>query len=632
MLSGEELYSLATDYLRLTTYFFHPIQQCAQQIYHTALPLSPVSSQLHSVHQRRVADDRICRVDAFLGAPRKWGLLLTTIDVRPTQLTCITTFAQRIVVASEDIVKIYNAITFILEQCLRAPHPITKIQDSGDGSILYLAHSHSVTSWDIQTGGFIDTFTTRSEINDMVVSPTGGHIACGLSDDSVVFWDIQTKEENGFGNSQPLVTIRWLSPTELVVATQSTVHIVDTPTGETSDDFRLSGIVWGMVILSGSEFLVGCLGRNAGEVWTISYCKQPPREEHAAWTWVGQSPRHHTVVPVRGLYPAALGQPVACPMGGNNQIVCITPPRGIQVFGTSTVSTRSPSILNVAKSVAVSLRRNLVVQTEDSVLIFSVEVLTSEDTQDDAHPSQIYPLGEKHVVCLQPNRQLTVLELKTLRELLPSSLGSSLANRLAHASYGRGLVAEFGAPVVMRAWQTGAPLPRWAPAAEEDALLGGLSPNCTQIATVHDLPQREIRVKDVTDGTVLANLPLEDGIGTGVIYDLTFDSETRFFLSVDGPECNFRIPYNIIASPSGQYSHTIAKGEPMPLPKSRATSPYTLDANCEWVIDPQSRRICWIPPDTIRRGNGGHYWTGLSLVMLGEDGVVRKLTFKAPGR
>jgi hypothetical protein len=41
-------YDLATDCLRLSMHFFHPIQQCAQQVYHTALPLSPTSSLLRN--------------------------------------------------------------------------------------------------------------------------------------------------------------------------------------------------------------------------------------------------------------------------------------------------------------------------------------------------------------------------------------------------------------------------------------------------------------------------------------------------------------------------------------------------------------------------------------------------------
>jgi acyl-homoserine lactone acylase PvdQ len=85
-----------------------------------------------------------------------------------------------------------------------------------------------------------------------------------------------------------------------------------------------------------------------------------------------------------------------------------------------------------------------------------------------------------------------------------------------------------------------------------------------------------------------------------------------------------------VASPSECYSHMIIKGEPVPMTEPREIAPYALDAKCEWVVDAESRKICWIPPGNIPRGNGGHFWVGLSLVMVGDDGVVRKLSFKEP--
>jgi WD40 repeat protein len=88
--------------------------------------------------------------------------------------------------------------------------------------------------WDVQTGGLTHTFTARSEINDIAVSRTGDHIACGSSDGSITFWSTHTKEEGeGFGNGQPVVAIFWLSPCQLVVATQGTVYTHDIDDGET---------------------------------------------------------------------------------------------------------------------------------------------------------------------------------------------------------------------------------------------------------------------------------------------------------------------------------------------------------------------------------------------------------------
>ena len=74
----------------------------------------------------------------------------------------------------------------------------------------------------------------------------------------------------------------------------------------------------------------------------------------------------------------------------------------------------------------------------------------------------------------------------------------------------------------------------------------------------------------------------------------------------------------------------ITRGEPVPLLEPRVKPPYSLDANCEWVLDGESGKICWMTPGNLRRGDGGHFWAGLSLVMVGDDGVVRKVTFKEP--
>jgi hypothetical protein len=271
------------DCLRLSMHFFHPIQQCAQQIYYTALPLSPTSSQLRKSYLQSITDDQLSHVTAFSGAPDTWGLLLRTIDIRSGRLTHIATFAQRIIAVCEDIVNIYNAVTFGLQQSLCTPETVTKIQGSPDGSILFFAHSHSVTMWDVQTGGLAHTFTTQSKITDIAVSITGDYIACSSSDGSISFWDVNTKEEGKcFEAGQLVVTIHWLSPLELVVATQRAVFIHSVRIGKTLDthkpldtrkpldtgSFSIPGHVWGMVKRPlGGGVLVGASrsGKGAGQ-------------------------------------------------------------------------------------------------------------------------------------------------------------------------------------------------------------------------------------------------------------------------------------------------------------------------------------------------------------------------------
>ena len=571
---------------------------------------------------------------AFSGAPDSWGLLLRTISIRPKQFTCIVTSFQQIIAACEDTVYIYDAVTFVLQQSLYAPEKVTKIQVTPDRSILFFIHFSSVSMWDMQTGGLIHTFTTKSKINDTAVSTMGDYIACGLSDGSVTFWNIHTKKGGEFGNGQPVVAIYWFSPKELVVVTQDSVYIFNIIIFHTSNSLSIPGCMWA-IYLGNGRFLVGTSLPGVNQELSCSLeviSHQHLCVENKPLIYLGRLTQTHQ----ERQPPTYLGQ-LTHPTRVGNEIVCITSPSGVQLFDTTSNSwTKNPPLLDAATSVAVSLNRNLVVQTKDSIQIFSTDVLTSDETRKFEHLSHVYPLGKKHIICvLHPSKHLALFELESLQELDPggstSRLGSLFVDHppSVHASLNCGLVAEFGISAVMQAWQSCTPLD-WREGAE-DAVFGGMSPRRTRIVTVYGPPRWELRLKDAKDGTVLAKLSLEDGgLGTGEVYDLTFDSETRLYLKIDAPEWHLQIPYDLTASPSGRYSHTITQGEPVPLSEPRARPPYSLDANCEWVVDAKSRKICWISPGNVRRGNGGHFWAGLSLVMVGDDGVARKLTFREP--
>jgi len=624
------LHHLATDCLRLSMHFFHPIQQCAQQVYHTAVPLLPTSSHLQKYCLQSIIDNQLSLVTTFSGAPDTWGLLLRTIDVRPRQLTSITTSAQGILAACGDVLNIYDPVTFVLCQSLHTPETVTKIQSSPDGTILFFAHSFSITMWDVQTGGLIHTFTVQSKISDIAASTTGNHIACGSSDGSVTFWDIHTRESKGksFGNGQPVVTICWISSLKLAVATQSSLYMHNIASNEVSYAFPMQGQVWGMVcfvdkVTNKEEILVGTSSLDTG-VGQRSF--EISKYRRALWSSTRSQPLTHH---------GGLSQPVLV----GEEIVCIVKPAGVQSFNVRSCNlTNNPPLLDAATSVAVSLNRNLVAQTKDSIQIFSLDVLTSSKARNQVHTSHVYPLDENHIVCIiQPTRSLTILKLETLQTLCPedktSPIRSLLIDQLpsTHSPFSHGPIAEFGVSAVMEAWESGTPLPKWTESANEDGPLNGLSPKHTHIISVYDPPRRELSVKDAKDGTILAKLPLDDDMAAGEVYALTFNSETRFYLKIDRPGQHIQIPYRITKSPSGSYSHTITRGKPLPLLEPRKTLPYTLDVNFEWVLDAESRKVCWVPPGNVRRGSGGHFWVGLSLVMVGDDGVVRKVSFKEQG-
>jgi hypothetical protein len=633
----------------MSMHFFHPIQQSAQQIYHTALPLSPTSSHLQKYYLQSVTDDKLPHVTTFIGAPSTWGLLLRTIDVRPRELTCITTSGQRIIAACGDVVTIYDAVTGVLQQSLSPAGVVTKIQASPDGSTLFFAHSTSVTMWDVQTGGLIHTFTTQPKVNDIAVSTSGDHIACGSSDGSVRFWNIRTKEEGKrCENGEPVVTICWLSPQKFAVATENSIYIRGITTGETLDTLYIPDLVWGMVYFRDKdECLVGTSSSQPDSnkdpelysLETISNRRPEPLERRQSTVDRGRLVRRKLC---RGKQSPTHPGRLTCPTIVGNGVVCIASPSGVQSFDISSYDwTNNPPLLGTAVSVAVSLNRNLVAQTKHSIQIFSTDVLTSVEARSDTRVSHVYPLGENHIICvLQPTKHIAVLESETLRELnrddgtLPFRPLSTNESNHVHELCPLGLPIKFDISVALRAWQLDVPLPEWTEVAEEHTprVLYGTSPARTRVATVYSSALRELWVNDTEHGAALAMLLLEDDDSrSGEVYDLIFDeSETRFYLKVDGPEQHVQIPYDITPSPLGQFSHTITKGGSMPLPEPRAPPPYTLDANCEWVLDTQSRKICWISPGNLRRGNGGHFWVGTSLVMVGDDGIVRKVSFSEP--
>ena len=635
---GFNLDARTADCLRFSMQFFYPIQQCAQQVYHTALPLSPTLSYLHKSYLQSATDNHLSCVAAFSGAPDTWGSLLRAISVRQMQLTCIATFVHGIVAVCNNVVNIYGAVTGVLQQSICAPDTVTNIQGSSDGSILFFAHTSSVTMWDVQTGGLIHTFITHSRTSDIAVSTTGEHIACGSSDGSITFWNIHSKKEGkSFGNGQLVVAIHWLSSQRLMVATKNALYTCDIVANETSDILSIPGCVWGMVYLKDVEqFALGIshpspgVGEKECSILTTGY-KKPP-EKRPMWQ---KSFPHIVRLPARSkglLSPILVGK----------EIVCMTPASGVQVFNTIYQDwPDNPPLLDTATSVAVLLNRNIVAQIKDSIQLFSFDVLASGSTGNhmSKHSSHVYPFGRDYIICvLQPTRHLTLLELETMQKLpphddplLPES-ASTIPPSLTCMSSSCGLVAGFDISLVMQAWRAGAPVPEWTEAIDEDPPLSGLSPGLTCVVTVYTSPLLELCVKEAKDGTILAKLPLkQDDFGKGKVYDIVFDSETRFYLKVDGPGGHIQIPYWISTSPSGHYSHTITKGKPVLLSEPQVLPPYTLDEHCEWVIDSESRKICWIPLGNIRRGNGGHFWAGLSLIMVGDDGVVRKLSFKEPG-
>jgi len=496
--------------------------------------------------------------------------------------------------------------------------------------------------WDVQTGGLIHTFTTQPEVNDVALSTSGDHIASGSSDGSVTFWNICTKKEGeGRGNGQPVVTICWLSPQKFAVATRNSLYIRSITSSEILDGLSIPNPVWGMVhFRDKDEFVVGTSQPDSEGNWqelyslgAISSLHPEPLGKRRPTVNRGRLVRRKLHCGKQSpTHPRKLTRPTIV----GREIACIAPPSGVLSFSTESYHwTNNLPLLDAATSVAVSLNRNLVVQTKDSIQIFSVDVLASHEVNNYARVSCVYPLGKRHILCaLQQNSSLALLELETMQKHHPDDVSLPFKSLFpdqtlsAPVSFCSELVSGLDLPRDMVA--------KWVRTDDEVRLLCELSPARTKMVVVFNSTfGGKIWIRDTKSRGTLALLDRGDnGLENGEVYDIVFDSEARFYLRVaDGPKRRgVQIPYDITASPSDRYPYTIIKGELVFWSEPRATPPYTLDANCEWVLDAQFRKICWISPGNLRRGNGDHFWAGSSLVMVGDDGVVRKVSFKEPDR
>ena len=145
-------------------HFFHLIQQSAPHIYHSALPLSPRSSLLHSI----ISQEKTL-VAGFHGRLEAWGAAIQTIKASSGRFTLTTTFGSRIAAACDDgTVSIYDSVTGVLRLSLNPGDLVNAMGGSPDGSVLFYAHEWlSITAWDIQTGGLIHTFVPEWKAEDL---------------------------------------------------------------------------------------------------------------------------------------------------------------------------------------------------------------------------------------------------------------------------------------------------------------------------------------------------------------------------------------------------------------------------------------------------------------------------------
>ncbi|KAF9785144.1 hypothetical protein BJ322DRAFT_1108609 [Thelephora terrestris] len=240
-----DLYHLAENHLRFTRSFFPLIQQSALHIYHSALPLSPKSSMFHSTTLQKEAS-----IMGFHGRPETWGPVIQTIH--SGFFSNSATFGHWIAVAQDCEVMICDAITGASRLSLRLENYICAVGGSPDGSILFCGHKNgSVTSWDIQTGGLVHTFSLENEdpVKKISISRDGRFLACGSSDSLVHVLKVTNEGQlTGIWESSSAKEFCWLGlDKHLAIARGVLVQICDIVAGTTLHSLLMADSISAMV-------------------------------------------------------------------------------------------------------------------------------------------------------------------------------------------------------------------------------------------------------------------------------------------------------------------------------------------------------------------------------------------------
>jgi WD40 repeat protein len=192
--------------------FFDIIHKSPSQIYHSALPLCPLSTWLYKYNAAELSQG----VKVVKGSSAGWGSCSRTVKLgnRPLSLAC---WKDTIAVGSEscDIITL-DAITGSQVAVLSGHIGwVRSVTFSSDGtSLVSGSDDRTVKLWDVQTGGVVKTFCGHTGYV-LSVSIAFNHttIASGSIDGTVRLWDIQTGECHHTISQQERVYYVTFSPT-----------------------------------------------------------------------------------------------------------------------------------------------------------------------------------------------------------------------------------------------------------------------------------------------------------------------------------------------------------------------------------------------------------------------------------
>ena len=588
---------------------------------------------------------------SFNRRPETWGAIVQIIESHSDHFASMATFSHWIAVALlGGLVKIYDIVTGTMRLSLGPLDHVEVMRGSPDGSVLFCAHrEEKITSWDIQTGGLIQSFVV-GEIKDIAISSKGRYLFCLFSNGSGKVWEVvrgvvDKVEDVAIRKFSPVAHFCWLgSEEQLVVTRGALVEIWDVVAGTTLRSFTTAGYISGVVY---SPELNRLATRSVfGDTVAII----DPQ--------IGTS----SVLPE---LPANLS--CFAFSTTTTELVCGMHGGGLKVFNFSARRWRHLEYPRTPNFLFSAPNGTVVVGSKDS----GIRVLSLDD-EHAASPSlasrpSMSTLDQGRIIMITPtNRHYThLLETSTLSKLLTipapempftSTLFASLETRMAVYCF------EKWPEICLQLYRFGDRLPKWTRRVDSVPSIIAISPSGTWLVTSHRTERAtcHIRIWDTGNGQLQAELSISH-----LPSDITFDSEMRFYSYYRDPPPSpyrplspyhtpspyrplspyqtpspyyrppspyhhpYRIPYDLNFSPGAPTTYTIVGHTQQPWTVESGEREYQLDSSREWVTR-GSERIFWIPPGYLNSDSDSHCWAGSNtLVMIGEGEVMRTLTFRS---
>ena len=582
-------------------HFFHLIQQSASHIHHSAIPLSPNSSKFHSLTFGQKTNIR-----AFYGRHDDWGLVVRTITTSSERFTCMTTFGHKIAVAYDDgTVDIYDSITGVLRLSLSHTDPVQAISGTPDGFVLFFLHRGlSITMWDMQTGGLIHTLGLGRNAEYIAVSLKGRYLACGLSNSSVEVWEVANKiQGSAIWTSSPATHSCWLGQEECIAVSAGTsVRVWDIAAGTTLWSFTIHHPAHRMVYSQKlNRLAVAAIFAGEGAVTIID----PQTGTSTTPHWIHQK-----------LTCFAFSQTT-------DELVCGMETHGLQSFNLSTHSWKLIEYPDRLTSISSLPNGTVAVNFGGSgVQLLNLDEGYAASRQPTISMHTVRALDQGRIIATTPTShdRIALLETSTMSQLFTIKTGTKAEDILVLcASLRNRMTLYYDNPPRRRFLQLqkfDKVHREWILEINEFLSIGGISPNGIRVVTFHITGNKTvISVRIASSGSLEALLQVDP------IYprNITFESDTRFYSNLD----THRFCYDLSRlelTTRGPFGLTGGGSQ---------KKCYNVDDACEWVVR-DSQRIFWIPPGYIGSIKSSYCWAGHSLIMAGQDGTLRKFTFREP--